>query len=141
MSFTKSKRFDCWNFGYKMSKILGIKTPSGKIIPRWKLEDHNNKQASYNELKKTEFYWDAIEVCQTLMIQGSFRYGRLNAPGKPNWDRISDAIRRLKLYKETHNLLHLYDAMNMIGLETEEGKHQDRHFLLEDDVIHTEIKK
>lgn len=132
------KRRDAWNFGYSMSKILGINTPSGKNIPVWKLENPERRIITIDELRKTEMSWDFIECCLALMIPGAFRYGRLNASGKPQFDRISDSIKRLERYKDDHNLLHLFDSNNLNMLEFEEGRHPDRHFRNEDDVIHTE---
>lgn len=134
----KSKRFDAWNRGYSMSKILGVNCPSGRNIPVWRLENPEQRIVTVQELMQTEMYWDFIELCRSLMVQGAFRYGRLNAPNKPQFDRIADSIKRLELYQQTHNVLHLADSSNLNGLEFEEGRHPDRHFQNEDDIIHTE---
>jgi len=135
----KSKRHDCWNFGYSMSKILGVRLESGKVIPVWELERFEpDRIVTVKELKETEWSKDMEDLQRSLLIAGAFRYGRLNAPGKKQFDRISDSIRRLQLYQKTHNILHLGDSNNLNMLEFEEGRHPDRHFQNEDDTTHTE---
>lgn len=124
-----TNRIDAWSRGYAMRKILGVKEPELKDPP------------TYQELLKTEWSNDFDDVCKPLMIMGAFRYGRMNGPNKKQFDRISDAIRRLELYQENHNMLHLADARNLIMLEFEEGIHPDRHFKNEDDIIHSEEKQ
>lgn len=62
------------------------------------------------------------------MIQGAFRYGPLGSPGKPQWDRIEYAGRKLQLYKETGNCEYLVDVANLMLLEFVEGYHPNKHF-------------
>lgn len=71
------------------------------------------------------------------MLIGAYRYGRLNAQGKPRYDRCSDINRRVDLYNETGNLEHLVDIANLAMLEFEEGDHPKRHLSASDDLIHT----
>lgn len=92
----------------------------------------------FKELWKTEWSSDFEELQRHRLVMGALRYGKLNAPGKKQWDRIPDMIARLKRYKDTHNLEHLVDVANLCLLEFEEGKHPDRHFKAQDDTKHTE---
>ena len=94
-----------------------------------------------SELRKTEWSFDFEDLQRARLIIGALRYGKLNAPNKPNWDRPSDMIRRIELYIETHNMEHLVDVGNLAMLEFEEGRHPDRHFLSQDNSQHTEKKK
>lgn len=121
-----SDRTKHWTFGYSMRKILNVHTPELRRPPTVK------------ELEETEWSKDFDDVCRPLLVMGAFRYGRLNAPNKKQFDRVADAKRRLDLYSNTHNILHLADARNLIMLEFEESRHPDRHFQNEDDIIHSE---
>jgi hypothetical protein len=54
--------------------------------------------------------------------------------GKPQYDRVSDMIRRLSLYATSGNAEHLVDVANLAELEFVEG---DRCVKPADDLIHT----
>jgi hypothetical protein len=71
---------------------------------------------------------------------GGIRYGLLHEPGKPKYDRIQSAIKRLEKYRQTGNLENLVDIANMCLLEFEEGEHPNRHFKSIDDGEHTGVK-
>jgi hypothetical protein len=60
--------------------------------------------------------------------QGAFRYGRIGAPGKPQYDRVAEIKRRLAAYVLEGNTEFLVDAANLCLLEFEEGKHPLKHF-------------
>ena len=62
------------------------------------------------------------------LIMGALRYGTLRATGKPDYDRIGGAMKRLRQYQDTGNLETLVDVANMMLLEFEEGKHPKRHW-------------
>lgn len=66
------------------------------------------------DFKKIEPYM------RNRLVQGSFRYGKLKAEGKPQFDRIDRARRELNLFVSDGNLEHLVDGMNMLLLEFEE---------------------
>jgi len=70
-------------------------------------------------------------------IMGALRYGLLGAPGKPRYDRVGDAIRRLREYADTGSLELLVDVANLALLEFVEGKHPKRHWSTKDDGPHT----
>jgi hypothetical protein len=59
---------------------------------------------------------------------GALRYGRLHAPGKPHYNRIAGARKRLHQYEASGNLECLVDLANMALLEFEEGTHPKRHW-------------
>jgi len=84
------------------------------------------------------------ERCETFerarvsrLVMGAFRYGRLGARGKPQYDRVADAIKRLEKYRKTGNLEHLPDVANLALCEYVEGRHPLRHFASHDDGEHT----
>jgi hypothetical protein len=67
-------------------------------------------------------------------ILGAMRYGRMGAEGKPQFDRVSDAIGRLERYLSDRNAEHLADAANLLEVEFVEG---DWHLTPSDDGQHT----
>ena len=101
-----------------------------------KKEIHN-----YQALQKSEWSCRFENLMRNRLVLGAMRYGKLNAPGKPEYDRIESAHNRLKQYEKTGNIEHLVDVANMMLLEFEEGIHPNRHFKPIDDGIHTKIKK
>jgi len=60
----------------------------------------------------------------------------MGASGKPQYDRTSDMIRRLELYRVDGNAEHLVDVANLAELEFVEGSH--RGVLPIDDGEHTQ---
>jgi len=68
-----------------------------------------------------------LQLMKNRLVQGAFRYGLLHAEGKKNWDRISSAKERIRLFRETGNGEHLIDVANMMLLEFEEGNHPKAH--------------
>lgn len=92
---------------------------------------------SYTELCKSEWSPRFEKLMRNRLLVGAFRYGKLNDPNKPEWDRIERIERCCKNYKETGNTEHLVDGANMFLLEFEEGKHPNKHFKASDDLNHT----
>lgn len=82
----------------------------------------------YNELRASEWSPKFEEYMRNRLVIGSMRYGKLHAAGKPKYDRIAGARKRLKQYEETGNLETLVDIANMMLLEFEEGTHPKRHW-------------
>lgn len=94
-----------------------------------------------NTLRRTERS-ESFERARTNgKLVGAFRYGRLGAPGKPQWNRVPDMIRRLQLYQQDGNLEHLRDVANLCECEWVEGNHPNRHFAATDDGPHTQTKQ
>lgn len=100
-------------------------------------EYSDNKKLNIAELKKTQWCPEFEKLQRNRLIMGAFRYGKLNAPGKPQYDRIASAVKRLQLYKKTGNTEHLVDAANICLVEFVEGDHPLKHFNSVDDGEHT----
>ena len=94
----------------------------------------------YDKLRLTEWSPEFEQLMRNRMVLGAFRYGLLNDPKKPNWDRIPSIQRRLVAYQQDGNLEHLVDAANLCQLEFEEGRHPNRHFAAVDDGEHCTIR-
>jgi len=93
-----------------------------------------------SELRRTEWSPEFERLMRNRLVMGAFRYGRLHAEGKPAYDRVSGALKRLELYRQTGNLECLVDVANMMLLEFEEGDHPGRHFRAADDGVHVEAR-
>lgn len=93
--------------------------------------------ADLDELKKSEWSKQFERLMRNRLIMGAIRYGRLNAPGKARYDRITSIEQRLSLYRETKNAEHLVDCANLCMLEFEEPSLNNVHFNATDDAIHT----
>lgn len=87
-------------------------------------------------LRKTEWSPKFEQLMRNRLIMGAIRYGTLNKPGKPTYDRIASMIRRLNHYKESGNLEDLVDVANLALCEFEEGNHPNKHFKSIDDGEH-----
>ena len=85
------------------------------------------------ELRKSEWSEEFERLCRNRMVMGAFRYGRLGAPCKPQWDRVTAVRRHMDAYEADGNLEHLVDVANMVMLEFVEGRHPRRHFRSMDD--------
>lgn len=90
------------------------------------------------ELWKTEWSPDFERLMRSALVLGSFRYGRLGETCKPQYDRVKGIIDRIKLYKETGNLILLRDVANLALLEFVEGRHPNRHVDSEIEFKHVE---
>jgi len=90
------------------------------------------------KLGQSEWSYEFEELMRNRLIMGAFRYGKLRAPGKPQFDRVAYAIRCLEQFRQTGNLEHLVDAANLCLVEFVEGKHPHRHFAAVDGGDHAE---
>lgn len=88
------------------------------------------------ELEQSQWCDEFEQLMRNRLIMGALRYGRLGAAGKPRFDSIASAEKRLKLYRETGNLEHLVDVANLCLVEFVEGTHPLRHFTAADDQHH-----
>lgn len=79
------------------------------------------------------------DLMRNRLVMGGLRHGLMGSPGKPQYDRVSQIIRRARKYLKTGNDELLVDIANMALLEFEEGDHPKKHFQSEDDVDHTEV--
>jgi hypothetical protein len=103
-------------------------------------EKPKGKMPELKELYASEWCEEFVILMRNRMVMGAFRYGRLKAPGKPQFDRLSSILERLKLYEETGNLEILVDVANLCLLEFVEGEHPKRHWKAVDDGTHAERK-
>lgn len=77
---------------------------------------------SLEELQRTEWSPRFETLMRNRLVMGALRYGRLNAPGKPQWDRVTNMIERLKYYRESGNTQALVDVANLALCEFVEGE-------------------
>lgn len=96
---------------------------------------------SYEKLKETEWSPRFEKLMRNRLILGSMRYGLLNDPKKPQWDRLSRIEKEVQAYKNDGNLEHLVEIANHALLEFEEGVHPNKHWAPSDDGVHTERRQ
>jgi hypothetical protein len=99
-----------------------------------RLRDHLlNGAMSLEELQKSE--WSSLfeQLMRNRLVMGAFRYGRLGAEGKPQFNRAAYMMLCIQKYKKTGNLECLVDVANLALVEFVEGKHPKRHFYTEED--------
>jgi hypothetical protein len=84
-------------------------------------------------LKKTEWSLAFERLMKNRLILGSFRYGRLHAPGKKSYDRIGAIIDRAEQYSKTRNKEMLVDIAAIALCEFEEG---DGFFKSTEEIAH-----
>lgn len=97
-----------------------------------------NGVSGIDELKRTEWsikfeqlvrsknplvYEPFFVAMKNRLVMGSFRYGRLNATGKANFDRMARIKSEIELFNKDHSIERLVDIANMCLLEFEEGTH------------------
>lgn len=93
-----------------------------------------------DELRASEWSPEFERLMRNRLMMGALRYGRLGAEGKPQYDRIASAVKRLQQYDRTGNQELLVDAANLCLVEFVEGRHPTRHFHAVDDGEHVEVK-
>lgn len=74
------------------------------------------------------------------LLMGAIRYGKLGAPGKPQYDCVGEIKRRAGKYEQTGNTEFLVDCANMALVEFVEGAHPQKHFKAIDDGEHARVK-
>ena len=99
---------------------------------RWKVDVRKPEfaiETRFNavELARTEWSPEFERLQRNRLIVGAYRYGRLNAPGKARYDRITSIIARLMEYRVTGDDDLLVDAATLSMLEFEEGDHPLKH--------------
>ena len=74
-----------------------------------------------DDLARTEWSPGFEQLMRMGLLQGAFRYGRLNAPGKPQWDRVADAKHRLDMYAKDGNVSLQFAPIRGVGRFAECG--------------------
>jgi len=96
---------------------------------------------SLAELRRREWSPEFEALMRARLLQGGYRYGWLNAPDKPPYDRVAAIIKRAKEYQESGNTELLVDIANCALLEFAEGAHPKKHFESVDDGGHIQTKE
>jgi len=115
------------------SHLLGGVFPTEVSLP--------DPRFQLDRLAETEWSPGFEQLMRNRLVFGAFRYGLLNDPKKPQWDRLTRIKQEVERYVESGNLESLIDIANMALLEFVEGKHPKRHFKAGDDGLHCQIKK
>ena len=111
---------------------------------RWKCglpeedEPHPAPAIDIESLRLTEWDTEFEQLMRNRLVMGAMRYGKIGAPGKPIYDRVSSIIKRMEKYKATGNKEFLVDVANLCLLEFVECHHPNAHFHAIDDGEHTE---
>jgi hypothetical protein len=95
---------------------------------------------SLAELARTEWSAEFERLMRNRLVMGALRYGRLSAPGKPQYDRIASVIKRLYEYQRSGNQEMLVDAANLCLCEFVEGQHPAKHFQSDESIEHVRRK-
>lgn len=98
------------------------------------------KPLDLEALRQSEWSPEFETLMRNRLLMGAFRYGVLNAPNKPEYNRTESIIKRVMLYEETGNVEYLVDAANLCLVEFVEGAHPDKHMDSIDDGIHVQTK-
>lgn len=100
-----------------------------RLLRRAGLEEFEVCEAlDFEKLKQSEWSPQFEELMRNRLLMGALRYGLMHSKGKPDYDRLAGARKRLQQYEETGNLECLVDVANMALLEFEEGRHPNRHW-------------
>lgn len=104
------------------------------LLRRRLLADVPDRLPGPEQLRRSERSPEFERLRMNRKILGAARYGLMGAPGKPQYARVADMIRRLMLYEKDGNAEHLADVANLAELEYVEG---DRCVRPLDDGEHT----
>jgi hypothetical protein len=109
---------------------------------RWKCGmpeiEEKKEVVDIDSLRESEWSDEFEELMRNRLVMGAIRYGKLHAPGKPQYDRIASIQRRLDAYREDGNKEHLVDVANIALCEFEECNHPNAHFYAIDGGDHQE---
>ncbi len=92
---------------------------------------HQRRQPNITPAQLEQQWLPEFEKLQRArLMMGALRYGLnfCHAPGKPQYDRLQSAMRRLEQYRKTGNDELLVDVANLMMLEFGEGSHPAKHF-------------
>jgi hypothetical protein len=115
------ERFFLDNLWRRISGMPELEPPKPRLMP------------SLDALYASEWSPEFEMLMRNRLVMGAMRYGLLGDKNKPAYNRVDNAVARLKLYAETHNTEHLVDVANMCLIEFVEGDHPDKHFSSQDE--------
>ena len=97
---------------------------------RWSagMPEQEPESFGIDALRRSEWSPTFEQLMRNRLVLGAFRYGKLNAEFKSQWDRMPSIERRAAEYQRTGNLELLVDIANLCLLEYVEGRHPLRHF-------------
>jgi hypothetical protein len=72
-------------------------------------------------IEQTEWSPRFEQLMRNRLVTGGMRYGRVNDPNKPPWDRVDALLKNILMYRLTKNKEYLVDIANYCLLEFEEG--------------------
>lgn len=107
-----------------------------RLLARVDTSPIGSKTENLDELRISEWVPQFESLMRDRLLVGRFRYGRVGEKGKPQYDRISSAIRRLITYQDQNtggNKELLVDVANLCMMEFVEGQHPNSHFHAQDD--------
>lgn len=81
-----------------------------------------------DELAASEWSPEFERLMRNRLIMGALRYGKLRAPGKPQYDRFRSMFKRLLAYRDSGNTELLVDIANLCLCEFVECHHPLRHW-------------
>jgi hypothetical protein len=97
------------------------------------------KAPSLEELYRTEWNPEFIQLMRNRLVMGFFRYGYLKDCNTSTEAKMKSMRKRLDMYEEDGNLEHMVDNANIALAEFMHSNHPNRHFSASDDGTH--IKK
>lgn len=111
---------------------------------RWSagMPEQDPESFAIEDLRRSEWSADFEQLMRNRLVMGAFRYGKLGAQFKPQWDRMWSIAKRAAEYERTGNLELLVDIANLCLLEFVEGRHPNRHFeVLQGDELRVQVKR
>lgn len=115
-------------------------TLQARVYARAGLLPNSSPTHTLDSLAKTEWSPQFEQLMRNRLIMGALRYGKLHAPGKPKYNRITSMVKRLTKYIGSGNKELLVDVANLCLLEFEECHHPLAHFHSVDDGEHVTTK-
>lgn len=111
--------FDLWREKVDKPPVLKERGFMEKAPVQW---SEKFEKLVVSTLPEFEFEFSMLKPhMKNRLAIGACRYGLLNDPFKPRWDRIGRLKYEIEKYVEDSNSEHLVDAMNMALLECEEA--------------------
>ena len=111
-----------------------------RLLVRAGLFEQPKAKHTFAALEASEWSSQFERLMRNRLIMGALRYGKLGAPGKPQYDRFKSMFKRLLAYHDTGNLELLVDIANLCLVEFVDGNHPRRHWHAADGGHHVEVQ-